>query len=81
MSTKNLDISIVVPLYNEEESLPELLAWIDRVCAGNSFSYEAILIDDGSKDTSWEVVEQLKRKIPHCKRNKIQKKLRKISCT
>ena len=44
MSKENLDISIVVPLYNEEESLPELLAWIDRVCTGNSFSYEAILI-------------------------------------
>tara|TARA_R110001583_G_scaffold43936_3_gene139563 strand:- start:4195 stop:5142 length:948 start_codon:yes stop_codon:yes gene_type:complete len=54
-----MDISVVVPLYNEDESLPELLAWIDRVMKEHSFSYEAILIDDGSKDTSWEVINQL----------------------
>ena len=54
-----MDISVVVPLYNEDESLPELLAWIDRVMQEHSFSYEAILIDDGSKDTSWEVINQL----------------------
>ena len=54
-----MDISIVVPLYNEDESLPELLAWIDRVMKKHSFSYEAILVDDGSKDTSWDVINQL----------------------
>ncbi len=54
-----MDISVVVPLYNEDESLPELLAWIDRVMQKHSFSYEAILIDDGSKDNSWEVINQL----------------------
>lgn len=54
-----MDISVVVPLYNEDESLPELLAWIDRVMKAHQFSYEAILVDDGSKDTSWEVINQL----------------------
>ncbi len=54
-----MDISVVVPLYNEDESLPELLAWIDRVMQEHSLSYEAILVDDGSKDTSWDVINQL----------------------
>ena len=54
-----MDISVVVPLYNEEESLPELCAWIKRVMDENNFSYEVILVDDGSKDNSWQVVEQL----------------------
>lgn len=54
-----MDISIVVPLFNEEESLPELCAWIKRVMDANQFSYEIILIDDGSKDLSWNVVERL----------------------
>lgn len=55
-----MDISIVIPLYNEEESLPELIAWIDKVMTDNNFSYEAIFVDDGSKDTSWSVITQLK---------------------
>ena len=55
-----LDISVVVPLYNERESLPELMAWIDRVCRGEKLSYEVIMVDDGSNDGSWQVVEQLK---------------------
>jgi len=55
-----MDISIVIPLYNEEESLPELIAWIDKVMTENNFSYEAIFVDDGSKDTSWSVITQLK---------------------
>ena len=55
-----LDVSVVVPLYNEEESLPELVQWIDRVATGNNLSYEIILIDDGSTDGSWGVVERLK---------------------
>ncbi len=54
-----MDISIVVPLYNEEESLPELCAWIKRVMDEHHFSYEIMLIDDGSKDLSWNVVERL----------------------
>lgn len=59
-----LDISVVVPLYNEAESLPELVAWIDRVMRENGFSYEVILIDDGSSDGSWEEVERLKAQYP-----------------
>lgn len=59
-----LDISVVVPLYNEAESLPELAAWIDRVCEANNLSYELILVDDGSSDGSWEVVESLKSQYP-----------------
>ena len=55
-----LDVSVVVPLYNECESLPELMAWIDRVCGAEKLSYEVIMVDDGSNDGSWEVVEQLK---------------------
>lgn len=58
--SKTIDVSVVVPLYNEAESLPELVAWIDRVAKQNSLSYEVIMIDDGSTDDSWKVVEQLK---------------------
>jgi len=54
-----MDISVVVPLFNEEESLPELCSWIDKVMKENNFSYELLLIDDGSKDNSWEVIEKL----------------------
>lgn len=54
-----MDISVVVPLYNEDESLPELIAWIDRVMKEHRFSYEVILVDDGSKDKSWEVINNL----------------------
>ena len=53
------DISIVVPLFNEEESLPELAEWIERVCAEHGYAYEVIMVDDGSTDDSWHVVEQL----------------------
>jgi glycosyltransferase involved in cell wall biosynthesis len=55
-----MDISVVVPLFNEEESLPELVAWIDKVMNENNFSYEVVLVDDGSTDSSWEVITQLK---------------------
>ena len=55
-----MDISVVVPLYNEEESLPELVQWIDRVCKSEGLSYEIIMVDDGSTDGSWQVVESLK---------------------
>jgi glycosyltransferase involved in cell wall biosynthesis len=55
-----MDLSIVVPLLNEAESLPELCAWIDRVVKEHSLSYEIILIDDGSTDESWDVIESLR---------------------
>ena len=60
-------ISVVVPLYNEDESLPELLAWIHRVMHENQFSYEVILVDDGSHDNSWEVISSLSQENPHVK--------------
>lgn len=53
------DISIVIPLYNEEESLPELVAWIERVCTEHKYTHEVIMIDDGSTDDSWNVVTKL----------------------
>lgn len=53
------DISIVIPLFNEEESLPELVEWIGKVCTEHSFSHEVIMVDDGSTDNSWQVVEDL----------------------
>ncbi len=63
----SLDISVVIPLFNEEESLPELLTWIKRVMDENSFSYEVILIDDGSTDQSWAVLSQLAAENPAVK--------------
>lgn len=62
-----LDISVVVPLYNEQESLPELVAWIDRVARAEQLRYEVVLIDDGSSDSSWSVIEQLKQTYPAVK--------------
>lgn len=56
-----MDISIVVPLYNEEESLPELHAWIERVMNAHGFSYEIIFVNDGSTDRSWQVIEELSK--------------------
>ena len=56
-----MDISVVIPLYNEAESLPELYAWIARVMEEHHFSYEVIFINDGSTDTSWQVIEDLSR--------------------
>ncbi len=52
-----MDISVIIPLYNEDESLLELIAWIERVMKANHFSYEIVTIDDGSKDKSWEIIE------------------------
>jgi len=57
-----MDISVVVPLFNEVESLPELTSWIAQVMKDNNFSYEVILIDDGSTDGSWELIDQLCQK-------------------
>ena len=63
-SNKRLDISVVVPLYNEAESLPELTAWIDRVVKREGLSCEVIFVNDGSTDGSWEVIENLKQEYP-----------------
>ena len=60
-----IDISVVVPLYNEEESLAELHEWIVRVMGENGFSYEIVFVDDGSSDGSWEAVCRLKVCDPH----------------
>ena len=60
-----MDISVVIPLFNEEESLPELEAWIRKVMQANNFSYEIIMVDDGSTDSSWKVVESLVEQNPN----------------
>ena len=57
-----MDISVIVPLFNEEESLPELFAWIKRVMNANDFTYEVIFVNDGSTDRSWNVIEELAEK-------------------
>ena len=59
-----MDISVVIPLFNEEESLPELTDWIKKVMDDNRFSYEILLVDDGSNDGSWKVIEKLSKKNP-----------------
>lgn len=64
MNNTTPDISVVVPLFNESESLPELEAWIRKVMQANSFSYEIIFIDDGSNDGSWDVVRKLASENP-----------------
>jgi len=56
---RKIDISVVVPLFNEEESLPELAAWIKKVMDENQFSYEVVMVDDGSKDNSWPVIQAI----------------------
>lgn len=61
------DISVVIPLYNEDESLPELHDWIVRVMAEHGYTYEIIFVDDGSKDKSWQVITRLKSANPHVK--------------
>lgn len=62
-----MDISVIVPLYNEAESLPELAAWIECVMDANGFSYEVLFIDDGSTDGSWRVIEELHARNPRLK--------------
>ena len=62
-----MDISVVIPLFNEEESLPELHSWIARVMQENDFSYEIIFVDDGSTDRSWEIIKQLREESEHVK--------------
>ena len=68
-----MDVSIVIPLFNEEESLPELTAWIKKVTDANQLSYEIILIDDGSTDQSWNVIEQLRLEDSNIKGIKFQR--------
>jgi glycosyltransferase involved in cell wall biosynthesis len=60
-----MDISVVIPLYNEEESLPELTAWIKKVMDENHLYYELVMVDDGSKDNSWQVVNDLLKENPN----------------
>ena len=70
---KDLQLSIVVPLFNEAESLPELHAWIKRVADAHNFSYEVIFVDDGSKDGSWNVIEGLQQIDPNVRGIKFQR--------
>jgi glycosyltransferase involved in cell wall biosynthesis len=69
----HLDISIVVPLYNEEESLPELAEWIEKVCNEHGYSHEVIMVDDGSSDDSWRIVQELAVQYPAIKGIKFQR--------
>lgn len=70
---ENVDISIIIPLFNEDESLPELHDWIVRVMTENKFEYEIVFIDDGSKDNSWNVITELREKDKHVKAIKFQR--------
>lgn len=68
-----MDVSVIVPLFNEEESLPELADWIVRVMTTNNLSYEVIMVDDGSNDNSWEVIDALHKKNDHIRGIKFQR--------
>jgi glycosyltransferase involved in cell wall biosynthesis len=68
-----MDLSIIIPLYNEDESLPHLMEWIERVMLANNYSYEVIMVDDGSTDNSWEVIETLRKKNEAVKGIKFQR--------
>jgi glycosyltransferase involved in cell wall biosynthesis len=68
-----MDLSIVIPLKDEEESLPELCAWIEKVMQANNYNYEIILMDDGSTDRSWEVIQNLHQKNPRIRGIKFQR--------
>ena len=68
-----MDISVVIPLYNEAESLPELEAWISRVMQANGFSYEIIFINDGSTDNSWDVIQALRQRNPNVRGVKVRR--------
>ncbi len=68
-----MDLSIVIPLLNEEESLPELERWIRRVMTEHQFSYEIIFVDDGSRDESWEVITSLRKQNPNVKGIRFQR--------
>ncbi|MBX7227592.1 MAG: glycosyltransferase [Chitinophagales bacterium] len=62
-----MDISVIIPLYNEEESLPELFAWIEKVMKENHYTYEIIAVNDGSRDNSWDVIKRESERNPHIK--------------
>ena len=68
-----MDLSVVIPLFNEEESLPELAAWIKRVADREAYRYEIIMVDDGSTDRSWEVIEKLSVEMPELRGIKFQR--------
>lgn len=68
-----MDISIVIPLYNEAESLPELFEWIERVAKANGLTHEVIFVDDGSNDSSWQVIERLAQQSPNVKAVKFRR--------
>src|ERR1017187_9530738 len=68
-----MDVSIIVPVFNEDESLPELCAWIVRVVKENNFSYEIIFVDDGSTDHSWDQIESLRFSDENVKAIKFQR--------
>jgi glycosyltransferase involved in cell wall biosynthesis len=68
-----MDLSIIIPLKDEEESLPELADWIKRVCDQNNYSYEVVMVDDGSTDGSWKVIETLSAANPNIKGIKFQR--------
>jgi glycosyltransferase involved in cell wall biosynthesis len=68
-----MQISVVIPLFNESESLPELMAWIDRVMQTNQYSYEVIMVDDGSDDNSWDTIQDLKNKYSSLKGIRFQR--------
>jgi glycosyltransferase involved in cell wall biosynthesis len=68
-----MQISVVIPLFNEAESLPELMQWIDRVMQTNNYSYEVIMVDDGSKDNSWQTIQSLRTTYPSLKGIKFQR--------
>jgi len=68
-----MDLSIVIPLLNEDESLPELAAWIERVVKQEGYDYEVIFVDDGSTDRSWEVIMSLRASNPRLKGIKFQR--------
>ena len=62
-----MDISVIVPLFNEEESIPELYAWIERVMNSHNYEFEVIFVNDGSTDSSWDIIEGLAKKSEHVK--------------
>jgi glycosyltransferase involved in cell wall biosynthesis len=68
-----MQISVVIPLFNEAESLPELMQWIDRVMQTNNYTYEVIMVDDGSKDNSWSTIQTLRASFPSLKGIKFQR--------
>jgi len=68
-----MDLSIIIPFYNEEESIPELIKWIEKVALENSLSFEIVMIDDGSSDRSWDVVEELADKLEFIKAIKFRR--------